>query len=57
MRIQITNKGEKGKKKAVDATISDDGQTRQIHIKYDDGSTEKFVDTDEGLVRVEKNNI
>jgi hypothetical protein len=29
---------QKREKKAVDATISDDGQTRVVYIKYDDGS-------------------
>jgi hypothetical protein len=32
----------KKKKKAVDAIIKEDGQTREVTIKYDDGSTEKF---------------
>jgi hypothetical protein len=31
------------KKKAVDATIRDEGQTKVVYIEYDDGSTEKFV--------------
>ena len=34
------------KKKAVDATIRDEGQTKAVYIEYDDGSTEKFVQTD-----------
>jgi predicted RNA-binding protein YlqC (UPF0109 family) len=32
------------KRKAVDATIRDDGQTIEITIKYDDGSKEKFIE-------------
>jgi hypothetical protein len=34
------------KKKAVDATIRNEGQTKVVYIQYDDGSTEKFVQTD-----------
>jgi hypothetical protein len=41
----VTNvRKRKKKKKAIDATINDDGRTIEITIKYDDGSTEKFVE-------------
>jgi hypothetical protein len=35
---------QKRKKKAVDAIIRDDGQTIEITIIYDDGSTEKITE-------------
>ncbi len=38
------NKSIKKKKKAVDAIIKEDGQNREITIKYDDGSVEEFTE-------------